>query len=135
MKTLRSIYLLTMALLLVVVMLGVGCATLGIGGRTPTWEDVQNMTHKDRAILAITTWNDQWDSYEKVYADYKAVYPEGLPEMAKEDLQSRKDILVKLKPIIKRYDEFAQAGGVISQEDIREISAFLRIYYLKKKGE
>lgn len=122
--------------IMITMFISFGCGgTFNIGpSPTQTFEQIKDMNHQDRAILAIATYNAEWESYQNLKDAYNLAYPRGIPSEAQEDLDGRANVLRKVYPIITRYDNFAQNGGVIQPEDINEILLFLRIYYLKKQG-
>jgi hypothetical protein len=121
-------------ILAIMVMAGMGCATL-----STTIDQIKNMGHMERATLAMSIWNAEWDTYEALLEAYRTKYKEGgFPTTVTADLESRKDNLIKSKKPIEQYKEFAKkyeeykSKGIQMQIDealVQKIIIYLQVRY------
>lgn len=93
----------------------VGCATV-----SSTINQIKNMDHQERATLAMSVWNAEWDTYMALLEAYRGKYKEGgFPPSVIADLESRKANLIKSKKPIEQYKEFAKKYEEFKQNGIQ----------------
>lgn len=92
-------------LLLVVALLAWGCIPQNVKVKS-----ISEMTPKEKATWMLSVYNKQFD-------DTMAMAQRtDLTEQQKEIVRKKKKILVEVKPYIKTYTTFVDAGGVPAQE-------------------
>jgi hypothetical protein len=108
----------TRFLILGLVLLLAGCATLGGGEKT--WGD---MSPKEKSLFFMETYNKHYD--DVVYQVTAAGGWDNLGEAKEYVLGKKIEILLQLHPVIKVYDEIATLGEVPDPETERVILMLL----------
>lgn len=89
-------------LVLVLFMAGASCQQQGGGVLSPT-----EMTPKQRAVFAMTLYNNAWDGYQAQFA----ATPQPITGATKEYFQAYKTMMAAVYPAILVYDQTVQAGA------------------------
>jgi len=100
--------------LVVILFLLAGCAAAG------TW---QNMTPKGRAAIALSVYNNAYDSY------LTEVKTPDLSKQSKDLLRKKKKALTALHATLKAYTGYVQSGQVPPAEIDATLQALLRPFW------